>query len=230
MNSSIALGCSITNGSTACSSTIAKRSKARSATLSWMASKTPCRRLIRRPTGDAIHSRSVTLSSDELQLIAKMDLVEGDGDLVSPVDYKRGNPRENQRDGTLTAWDTDRVQLAVQALVLRENGYRCEEGVIFYVATRQRMRVPIDEALAAETLDALARARRTAESGRMPPPLVDSPKCPRCSLVGVCLPDETRAAAGGVEREQEWRRPRPPANVVRRRRDAAGGRRRRRRR
>ena len=26
----------------------------------------------------------------------------------------------------------------------------------------------------------------------MPPPLVDSPKCPRCSLVGICLPDETR--------------------------------------
>jgi CRISPR-associated protein Cas1 len=29
----------------------------------------------------------------------------------------------------------------------------------------------------------------------MPPPLVDSPKCPRCSLVTICLPDETRAAA-----------------------------------
>jgi CRISPR-associated protein Cas1 len=26
----------------------------------------------------------------------------------------------------------------------------------------------------------------------MPPPLADSPKCPRCSLVGICLPDETR--------------------------------------
>lgn len=151
--------------------------------------------------GDVIHSRSVTLSSDDLQLIAKMDLVEGEAGLVSPVDYKRGNPRANQRDGTLAAWDTDRVQLAVQALVLRENGYRCEEGVIYYVATKQRVRVPIDEALAAETIDALAQARRTAESGRMPPPLVDSPKCPRCSLVGVCLPDETRAAAGAAGAE-----------------------------
>ena len=26
--------------------------------------------------------------------------------------------------------------------------------------------------------------------GRIPPPLEDSPKCPRCSLVGICLPDE----------------------------------------
>jgi len=146
-------------------------------------------------SGETIHSRSVTLSSDELRLIAKMDLVEGEAGVVSPVDYKRGSPRQNERDGTLVAWDADRVQLAVQALVLRENGYRCEEGVIYYVATKQRVRVPIDEALVAETLDALAAARRTAESGRMPPPLVDSPKCPRCSLVGVCLPDETHAAA-----------------------------------
>ena len=26
---------------------------------------------------------------------------------------------------------------------------------------------------------------------QIPEPLVDSPKCPRCSLVGICLPDET---------------------------------------
>jgi CRISPR-associated protein Cas1 len=36
----------------------------------------------------------------------------------------------------------------------------------------------------------LREARRTAESGSCPPPLEDSPKCPRCSLVGICLPDE----------------------------------------
>ena len=29
-----------------------------------------------------------------------------------------------------------------------------------------------------------------AASGRIPEPLVDSPKCPRCSLAGICLPDE----------------------------------------
>ena len=28
-----------------------------------------------------------------------------------------------------------------------------------------------------------------------PPPLDDSPKCPRCSLVGICLPDETNLLA-----------------------------------
>ena len=34
-----------------------------------------------------IHARSVTLSSEELGLIAKMDLVEDEGAVVAPVDY-----------------------------------------------------------------------------------------------------------------------------------------------
>ena len=37
-------------------------------------------------------------------------------------------------------------------------------------------------------------ARDVAASGRIPAPLADSPKCPRCSLVSICLPDETLAA------------------------------------
>jgi hypothetical protein len=40
-----------------------------------------------------IHSRSVTLSSQTHLLIAKMDLIEGEGGTVVPVDYKKGSPR-----------------------------------------------------------------------------------------------------------------------------------------
>ncbi len=75
--------------------------------------------------------------------------------------------------------------------MLRDNGYACEEGVVYYVKTRQRVRVPIDENLVEQTLQALAQARAAAVAGRIPAPLADSPKCPRCSLVGICLPDET---------------------------------------
>ena len=53
------------------------------------------------------------------------------------------------------------------------------------------MRVAIDETLISETLAAVEGARALALRGRIPKPLVDSPKCPRCSLVGICLPDET---------------------------------------
>jgi CRISPR-associated protein Cas1 len=143
------------------------------------------------PADASIHSRSVTLSSDTYHLIAKMDLIEAEDGIVTPVDYKRGSPREDRETDELTAWDPDRVQLAVQALVLRDNGYRCDEAVVYYVATKQRIRVPVDDALVTMTLDALNQARELAVSGRIPPPLIDSPKCPRCSLVGICLPDET---------------------------------------
>ncbi len=136
-----------------------------------------------------IHSRSVSLSSETHRLIAKMDLVEGDGGAVVPVDYKKGNPREGEEGPE--AWPADRVQLCAQALILRDNGYRCDEAIAYYNATRQRVRIAIDDTLVAETLDAAERAIALALSGRIPKPLVDSPKCPRCSLVGICLPDET---------------------------------------
>lgn len=146
--------------------------------------------------GEIIHARSVTLSSDTHGLIAKIDLVEATGAVATPVDYKRGAPR--QTDGQLQAWDPDRVQLGVQALVLRDNGYECHEGIIFYCKTRQRVRVPIDEPLVKFALEVIDQARRTAQSHVIPPPLVDSPKCPRCSLVGICLPDETSKCVDGL--------------------------------
>lgn len=139
--------------------------------------------------GREAQCRSVMLSSDHWGVIAKMDLVECRDGQVIPVDYKRGRPRRDA-DGELTAWDTDQIQLAVQAIVLREHGYRCEQAVVYYAATRQRVRLAIDPPLLERTRETVRAARRVAE-GEIPPPLVDSPKCPRCSLVGVCLPEET---------------------------------------
>jgi CRISP-associated protein Cas1 len=37
-----------------------------------------------------IHERSVVLGSEQLGLSAKIDLVQGEGNRVCPVDYKRG--------------------------------------------------------------------------------------------------------------------------------------------
>jgi CRISPR-associated protein Cas1 len=95
------------------------------------------------------------------------------------------------------------VQICVQALVLRDNGYSCHEGVLYYDQTKQRVRVPIDEALVAETEAAVAGARALAASGLAPAPLVQSPKCPGCSLVGICLPDETASAMSWPGSDEE---------------------------
>ncbi len=144
-----------------------------------------------------IHARSVTLASEAHKVIARIDLVELDGAAATPVDYKHGSPRQTG-DG-LELWPSDRIQLALQGLVLRENGYACEEGVVYYVRTRQRVRVVFDADLMAAAARALEEARALAAAGVLPPPLADSPKCPGCSLAGICLPDETRSLEGGPE-------------------------------
>jgi CRISPR-associated protein Cas1 len=145
--------------------------------------------------GEEIHSRSVMLGSERLGVVAKMDLVEATLDEagsvtgVCPVDYKVGSPREGEDGREL--WDTDRMQLGLQCLVLRDNGYACNAGIIYYRGTKQRVRLDLTTELEAWVIAQIAAARATA-LGPIPPPLVDSPKCARCSLAPVCLPDETR--------------------------------------
>lgn len=136
--------------------------------------------------GERIHARSVTLSSNRLGLIAKMDLIEGEGATVTPVDYKRGK-RPHVPKG---AYDPERVQLCIQGLILQEHGYDCAEGVLYFVGSRERVRVVFDEQLREKALAAVNGLRLIAAGGELPPPLDDSPKCPRCSLVTICLPDE----------------------------------------
>lgn len=141
------------------------------------------------------HARSITLSSNRLGLIAKMDLVEADGMTVTPVDYKRGKRPHVPRG----AYDPERVQLCLQGLILEEHGYTCTEGMLYFAASRERVRVVFDEELRALTRNAIDGLRLMAVGGRIPPPLEDSPKCPRCSLVGICLPDEVRMLQGAPD-------------------------------
>jgi CRISPR-associated endonuclease Cas1/CRISPR-associated protein Cas4 len=148
---------------------------------------------------DRIHARSVTLSSDCLGLIARLDLIESEDGCVIPVDYKKGK-RPHVAGG---AWEPERVQLCAQALILEEHGYRVREGVLYFVGSRERVRVEFDDTLRALTRNAIDAIRLMAAGGTIPPPLVDSPKCPRCSLVGICLPDEVNF----FQREQASPRP-----------------------
>jgi CRISP-associated protein Cas1 len=131
-------------------------------------------------------ARSVMLASERLGIIAKIDLVEGEDGTVSPVDTKKGR-RPHVAEG---AYEPERVQVCAQALILEDQGYTVSEGAIWYAGSRERVRIALDEGLRARTRAAIAELRLTAAAGRLPPPLVDSPKCTRCSLAGICLPDE----------------------------------------
>lgn len=161
------------------------------------------------PPGDlpeSFVSRSVTVTDPEIGLVAKADLVEVEGETVVPVDYKRGSaPDPDRTPGGV--WPADRVQVAAQVLALRSGGYRSPRGVVYYSASRQRVAVPVGDAEESEVRAAVAEARRLQRERIPPPPLVDSPKCPRCSLVGICLPDETNAMLGPAQVERAEAQP-----------------------
>src|SRR3546814_930002 len=132
------------------------------------------------------------LSSSALGLVVKIDLLEGapEGTVV-PVDTKRGSPPDLPE----RAWEPERVQICVQGLLLREHGYQCDRGMLWFAETRERVAVELDDDLVARTRELLDELRAVAASSFPPAPLVDSSKCPRCSLVGICLPDEVNTLA-----------------------------------
>ena len=138
-------------------------------------------------------ARSVTLSSERLGVIAKIDVVEAAEGIVMPVDFKKGK-RPHVAAG---AYEPERVQVCAQAMILEDNGYRVEQGALWYVGSREKVRVALDDDLRARTLDAIRGLRAAAETRQRPPPLENSPKCPRCSLAGICLPDETNLFSKG---------------------------------
>lgn len=162
------------------------------------------------PTDPArpVRATAVRLGSTELGLIAVIDVLESDGDAVRPIDTKKGRPPPHG-----PAWEPEMVQLCAQGLLLREHGYRCDEGEIYFSETNERRRIEFDDQLVARTLSLLAELRKVAADEEPPPPLVDSPKCPRCSLVGICLPDEVNALA--VRTSRSPRRLLPRAGAAR---------------
>ena len=143
-----------------------------------------------------IHERSVWLGSETLGLSAKIDLLEGEGRCVMPVDYKRGK-RPHVPKG---AYEPELVQLCAQGLLLRDHGYECDEGVLFFVGSRERVRVVFDDELVTRTVQLAAQMRAVAAAGPIPPPLVDSPKCPRCRWSASAFPTRCTISASTAER------------------------------
>lgn len=147
--------------------------------------------------------RSLTLTSERLGLTAKLDLAEIEGAVAVPVEYRKGRSRragqaaeptdDMMEEPTLLPgpepWPTDRVQLGLQVLLLEEAGYIVPEGYLYYAAEKLRLRVEASDSLRRDALAELEAAKRTAE-GQRPDPLVNDPRCPRCSLQPICLPDE----------------------------------------
>jgi CRISPR-associated protein Cas1 len=140
--------------------------------------------------GDA-EATSVMLSSERLGVVARIDRVERRDGATVPIETKHGRPRR----GAMPVWPPELAQIAVQALLLREHGYEVPYAEAYFPQTRGRHRVEIPPDAEEWVMRIVREIRANAARATPPVPLIDSPKCPRCSLVGVCLPDETNLLA-----------------------------------
>lgn len=147
--------------------------------------------------------RSLALTSESLGLTATLDLAEIAGRFAVPVEYRKGRPHRpapQPRSGqglegkpappsSPAAWPADRVQIGLQAILLETAGYTVREAVLYYAEEKLRLKLAVDEALKTEALQTLEAAKQCAQGAR-PLPLLNDPRCLRCSLQPICLPDE----------------------------------------
>jgi CRISPR-associated protein Cas1 len=149
-----------------------------------------------------LFTKNLALSSEELGITGKLDAVEEEGEHWAPVENKHSagpsgdKPFEVEgRALSGEAWPNDQIQLCAQALLLRSHGLRSEFGYIYYRAAKKRVKIELTNDLIEATRTVIRRAREL-ENKSAPAPLVDSPKCIRCSLNAFCLPDEINRLAG----------------------------------
>jgi CRISPR-associated protein Cas1 len=151
-----------------------------------------------RKDGDALHTRSVQISSERLGITGKLDLVEERHGAVCPVEYKRGSgpPGAN---GLPPFWENDAVQVCAQGLLLEEElGAPVPCGIVYYIGSKSRVEVPLDDELRAKTLQAIRTIRELSDRDAPPEPLPAElrHRCFGCSLATICQPEETLYCLG----------------------------------
>lgn len=140
--------------------------------------------------------RSLAVESESYGVTGKIDFVEVNQESVIVVETKRGRApaSDEARWGDhaipVAVWPADLAQVGLYMAVLREYGLPCDEGHVLYRESNVRRTVPWSAALERFLLDVVSQARATSRLPCPPDPLIDSPKCVRCSLHEACLPDE----------------------------------------
>ena len=147
---------------------------------------------LKEKRGDLIISRGMPVFSRSLGITGSCDVVEfrenSDGIsiagvkglfLPSPVEYKRGKPKEG---------DEDVLQLAAQAICL-EDMLMCnvEEGYLFYGEINHRVKVPITKELK-ERVGEICLEMHQLFNGRHTPKVKTGKHCRACSLFDLCMP------------------------------------------
>lgn len=99
--------------------------------------------------------------------------------LVYPVEYKKGQPKEEE---------SDLLQMAAQAMCLEEM-LACDitKGYLFYGEIRRRIEVVLDEGLRQRVSDSFAEMHQYFQR-RFTPKVKRTKACNACSLKNLCLP------------------------------------------
>ena len=135
-----------------------------------------------------IETTNLYLYSETLHLTGFADVVEERAGVFIPVEYKHGQKG---------SWINEHIQLCAQALCLEERQpgkLQVAYGYIYYVGSRRRVQVLFTPQLRARTKAAITQALQVATRETPPPPLAGelANRCPPCSLLPLCLPEEVR--------------------------------------
>lgn len=133
---------------------------------------------------EKVTTRAVSVASERLGIVGRLDLLEESNGALLPVEYKSGGCSEHG------PWRNDSVQLCALALCLEERtGQRIPKGVLFTFGDRVRRDVEFTGALRAQTEEVIAEAHALAARPEIPAP-VYSRRCEGCSLKPICMPQE----------------------------------------
>ena len=148
--------------------------------------------------GDLIKLYEYTVFSDQLALNGKCDCVEAMRDdngcavpaadfpvRLYPIEYKHGSVRDEE---------AYKIQLCAQAMCLEEMFQTsiCE-GAIFFISSRRRVAVSIDEPLRNRTLRFVTQLHEIRSTLRVPAGSYGA-QCRRCSLAESCMPKTKQSA------------------------------------
>jgi CRISPR-associated exonuclease Cas4 len=135
---------------------------------------------LRRRAGVTV-VRSLPVWSDQHRLHGVCDVVEFRDTTATPVEYKVGRYHDS---------GAAQLQVAAQALCLREAGFDVPEAAIYSVAERRRHPIELTEQLYREVTTA-AEAIRDILRRQVVPLARHDTRCRRCSLRDDCLPELT---------------------------------------
>jgi CRISPR-associated exonuclease Cas4 len=123
--------------------------------------------------------RALPVHSHTWHIHGICDLVEITGDTAVPVEYKVGRYRPG---------GSADIQVAGQALCLREAGFTVTEAFVYSAAERRRHPVALSDALIATTIATIEATHQMMRQHRLPEAVADK-RCRGCSLREDCLPE-----------------------------------------